>query len=136
MAAQPHSPITGELREHDAECSGAGLLSDTAIVSDAPAAHVEELRAHYVQVEFTVAADGSVQDARLVDRDANERYAPEILHAVREARFRPKLVDAPAGRGAGNNLSRSVLDGRLARMTLTSRSSSMGSRRRRPLQFT
>jgi TonB family protein len=63
------------------------------IVSDAPAAHAKELQAHYVQVEFTVAADGSVQDARIVERDANDRDAQEILHAVREARFRPKFVD-------------------------------------------
>ena len=63
------------------------------IVSDAPAAHAKELQAHYVQVEFTVAADGSVQDARIVDRDANDRDAQEIFDAVREARFRPTFVD-------------------------------------------
>jgi TonB family protein len=63
------------------------------IVSDAPAAHAKELQAHHVQVEFTVAADGSVQDARIVAPDANDQNAQEILHAVREARFRPKLVD-------------------------------------------
>jgi TonB family protein len=63
------------------------------IVSDAPAAHAKELQARYVQVEFTVAADGSVQDARIVERDANDRDAQEILDAVRAARFRPKFVD-------------------------------------------
>jgi TonB family protein len=63
------------------------------IVRDAPAAHAKELQAHYVQLEFTVAADGSVQDARIVERDANDRDAQEIFDAVREARFRPKFVD-------------------------------------------
>jgi TonB family protein len=63
------------------------------IVRDALAAHAKEPQARYVQVEFTVAADGSVQDARIVGRDANDQDAQEILHAVREARFRPKFVD-------------------------------------------
>jgi TonB family protein len=62
------------------------------IVRDAPSAHAE-LQARHVQVEFTVAADGSVQDARIVDRNANERDAQAIFHAVRAARFRPKFVD-------------------------------------------
>ena len=31
------------------------------IVADVPAVHAEEMRSHYVQVEFTVAADGSVR---------------------------------------------------------------------------
>jgi tetratricopeptide (TPR) repeat protein len=63
------------------------------IVRDAPTAHAKELQAHYVQLEFTVAADGSVQDARIVERDANDQDAQEIFDAVREARFRPKFVD-------------------------------------------
>jgi tetratricopeptide (TPR) repeat protein len=71
------------------------------IVSDAPAAHVKELQAHYVQVEFTVAADGSVQDARIAERDANDRDAQEIFDAVREARFRPKFVDGQPAAAPG-----------------------------------
>jgi tetratricopeptide (TPR) repeat protein len=63
------------------------------IVTGAPAAHAEKLQAHHVQLEFTVAADGSVQDARIAERDANDRDAQEIFDAVREARFRPKFVD-------------------------------------------
>jgi TonB family protein len=48
---------------------------------------------HQVQLEFTVAADGSVRDARIVERDTRERYARDILKAVRDSRFRPKFVE-------------------------------------------
>ena len=60
------------------------------IVSDVPAVSAEAMRSNYVQVEFTVAADGSVRDARIVDHDTREQYAQEIFHAVRASRFRPK----------------------------------------------
>ena len=63
------------------------------IVSDAPAEHAEGVQSHYVQFEFTVAADGSVKDARIVDRDTSDNYAQEIFAAVRASSFRPKLVD-------------------------------------------
>jgi TonB family protein len=66
------------------------------IVADVPAVHAEEMRSHYVQVEFTVAADGSVRDARIVDHDTRDGYAQEIFDAVRAARFRPKFVDGQA----------------------------------------
>jgi tetratricopeptide (TPR) repeat protein len=62
-------------------------------------AHVptqEETRSHYVQTEFTVAADGSVSGARIVDHDTRDRYADDVLDAVRAARFRPKFVDGQA----------------------------------------
>jgi hypothetical protein len=48
---------------------------------------------HHVQTEFTVAADGSVRDARIVEHDTRDRYASDILKAVRESLFRPKFVD-------------------------------------------
>jgi TonB family protein len=44
-------------------------------------------------MEFTVAADGSVRDARILDQDTRDRYARDILKAVRDSRFRPKFVD-------------------------------------------
>jgi len=66
------------------------------IVSDALPAHAAEVQSHSVQVEFTVAADGSVRDARIVDHDTSERHAQEIFNAVRAARFRPKFVDGQA----------------------------------------
>jgi tetratricopeptide (TPR) repeat protein len=62
-------------------------------------AHVatqEETRSHYVQTEFTVAADGSVSGARIVDHATRDRYADDVLDAVRAARFRPKFVDGQA----------------------------------------
>jgi tetratricopeptide (TPR) repeat protein len=62
------------------------------IVADVPV-DAEEVQSHYVQVEFTVAADGSVRDARLVAHDTSDGHAQEIFDAVRAARFRPKFVD-------------------------------------------
>jgi tetratricopeptide (TPR) repeat protein len=56
---------------------------------------------HYVQTEFTVAADGSVRDARIVDHDTRDRWARDILKAVRDSRFRPKFVDGQAVAAAG-----------------------------------
>jgi TonB family protein len=66
------------------------------IVANVPAVAPEETRSHHVQVEFTVAADGSVKDARIVNHDTRDRYAQDILSAVRASRFRPKLVDGEA----------------------------------------
>jgi protein TonB len=59
------------------------------------------MRSNYVQVEFTVAADGSVQDARIVDHDTREQYAQEIFDAVRAARFRPKFLEGQAVAATG-----------------------------------
>jgi hypothetical protein len=62
-------------------------------------AHVPTLAAavdtesRYVQTAFTVAADGGVRDAHIVDHDTRDRYARDILKAVRDSRFRPKFVD-------------------------------------------
>ena len=66
------------------------------IVADVPAVHAEEARSQYVQIEFTVAADGLVRDARIVDHDTSDQYAQAILDAVRASRFRPKFVDGQA----------------------------------------
>jgi len=49
--------------------------------------------AQFVQVEFTVDADGGVSAARIVDHDTSKRFAGQVLGAVRGARYRPKLVD-------------------------------------------
>lgn len=71
------------------------------IVVDVPAGSAEETRSNYVQVEFTVAADGSVRDARIVDHDTREQYAQEIFAAVRASRFRPKFTDGQAVAATG-----------------------------------
>ena len=63
------------------------------IVAHTPPQSVEETRSHYVQLEFTVESNGSVSDARIVDHDTRDRYADDVLDAVRESRFRPKFVD-------------------------------------------
>jgi hypothetical protein len=43
------------------------------IVGDVPAVSAQETQSHYVQVEFTVAADGSVRDVRIVDHDTRKQ---------------------------------------------------------------
>jgi TonB family protein len=63
------------------------------IVTHIPAVAPQDTRFHHVQVEFTVAADGSVRNARIVEHDTHDRYARDILDAVRDSRFRPKYVD-------------------------------------------
>jgi tetratricopeptide (TPR) repeat protein len=63
------------------------------IVAHIPGMPPEETRTQHVQVEFTVKADGSVADARIVEHDTREQYARDILDAVRVSRFRPKFVD-------------------------------------------
>jgi tetratricopeptide (TPR) repeat protein len=60
-----------------------------------------DTRSHYVQMEFTVAADGSVHDARIVDHDTRDRYARDVLKAVRDSRFRPKFVEGQAVAATG-----------------------------------
>ncbi len=60
-----------------------------------------DTQSHYVQTEFTVAADGSVHDARIVDHDTRDRYARDIFQAVRDSRFRPKFVDGQAVAATG-----------------------------------
>ena len=71
-----------------------------SIVAHVPV-QAEQARSHYVQVDFTVAADGSVTDARIVGHDTQDRYARDILDAVRDSRFRPKFVDGQAAPAPG-----------------------------------
>ncbi len=66
------------------------------IVANVLALPPEQTQSHHVQIEFTVAADGSVSDARVVDHDTRDRYADEIFDAMRAARFRPKFIDGEA----------------------------------------
>lgn len=47
----------------------------------------------YVQLEFTVEADGSVSGASIVEADATERQKSQALEAIQAARYRPKFVD-------------------------------------------
>lgn len=66
-----------------------------AIVAHVPM-QAAEVRSHYVQVEFSIAADGSVSGARIVDHDTRDRYARDVLQAVRASRFRPRFIDGQA----------------------------------------
>jgi len=63
------------------------------IATNIPGVVPQDSRFQHVQVEFAVAADGSVRDARIVDHDTSDESARDILDAVRESRFRPKFVD-------------------------------------------
>lgn len=47
----------------------------------------------YVQLEFTVEADGSVSGARIVEADATDRQKSQALDAIQAARYRPKFID-------------------------------------------
>ncbi len=47
----------------------------------------------FVQMEFTVTAEGLVKDAKILETDAHSRHASEILSAIRDARFRPKFLN-------------------------------------------
>jgi tetratricopeptide (TPR) repeat protein len=71
-----------------------------SIVAHVPA-QAREAESQYVQVELTVAADGSVMDAHIVSHDTRERYARDILDAVRNSRFRPKFVDGKTVAASG-----------------------------------
>jgi TonB family protein len=55
-----------------------------------PPAEVEE---RFVQVEFTVKADGTVKDARVTDSNGTPRQVSQTLDAVETSRYRPKFVD-------------------------------------------
>jgi TonB family protein len=63
------------------------------IVTYVPVVAPEDTRFHHVKVEFSVNADGSVRNARIVEHDTRDRYARDVLDAVRDSRFRPKFVD-------------------------------------------
>jgi TonB family protein len=60
-----------------------------------------DTQSHHVRIELTVAADGSVRDARIVDQDTRDRYARDILEAIEHARFRPKFVEGQAVAATG-----------------------------------
>jgi TonB family protein len=92
------------IREVQGPSSSASALSfpvrvyypTPSIVAHVPAQPPEQTKSHYVQIEFTVAADGSVSDARVLDHDTRDQYAHDILKAVRAARFRPRFVEGQA----------------------------------------
>lgn len=63
------------------------------IVAHIPGVPPEETRAQHVRIEFTVKADGSVAEARILEHDTRERYARDVLDAVQVSRFRPKFVE-------------------------------------------
>jgi hypothetical protein len=51
----------------------------------------DQIVERFVQVDFTVQPDGTIENARLVDKDASERQASQTLQAIKDARYRPKF---------------------------------------------
>jgi tetratricopeptide (TPR) repeat protein len=47
---------------------------------------------HYVEIEFTVRADGQVDSERVIIREPGKSAADETLLALKAARFRPRMV--------------------------------------------
>ncbi|MGH8178027.1 MAG: energy transducer TonB [Steroidobacter sp.] len=54
--------------------------------------HAAETLERFVEVEFTVRADGRVDDERVLNRDAGKSLVDETLSALHAARFRPRVV--------------------------------------------
>jgi tetratricopeptide (TPR) repeat protein len=50
----------------------------------------------YVEVEFTVRADGRIDRERVVTRDPGKSAADETLQALQAARYRPRMVEGAA----------------------------------------
>jgi len=56
-----------------------------------PAAAVRNRQNGWVEVEFTVAADGSVQNAKVVGAQPARTFDREAINAIEAARFEPRL---------------------------------------------
>jgi len=56
-----------------------------------PAAAVRSRQNGWVEVEFTVAADGSVQNAKVVGAQPARTFDREAINAIEAARFEPRL---------------------------------------------
>lgn len=61
-----------------------------------PATDAEGFVEHFVEVEFTVAADGRVRDLTLVASDLPEKSSRRIVRVIKEARYRPRFVGGAA----------------------------------------
>lgn len=81
VAPAPPEPV-GETRE-------ARVLTPPS--PSYPAEAARSRRSGWVEVEFTVAADGSVQNARVMASEPARLFDREALNAVQRARFEPRL---------------------------------------------
>ena len=50
----------------------------------------------YVEIEFTVRADGRVDRERVLIREPGKSAADETLQALQAARYRPRMVEGTA----------------------------------------
>ena len=58
----------------------------------------------YVVTEFTVAADGTVKDAKIFDSKPGNDFDYTAIKAIRRAKFRPRIVDGEPVDTAGEQL--------------------------------
>jgi protein TonB len=49
-----------------------------------------------VTVEFTITADGSVEDAKIVEADPSRVFDRAVLRAIRRWKFAPRIVNGRA----------------------------------------
>jgi tetratricopeptide (TPR) repeat protein len=52
-----------------------------------------DMEEHFVYVQFTVAADGSVRDEQVIEASAPEPLVRQTIYAIRAARYRPKFMN-------------------------------------------
>ena len=69
-----------------------------------------DTEARYVEVEFRVHADGTVDTERVVQRDLGKSAVNEVLNALSVARYRPRFVDGRAVDTDGVRLSQPIPD--------------------------
>jgi periplasmic protein TonB len=107
QAAQPAAPATATQTPASTPPAAAAASSELRAVSTpAPKYPAEALRAGQsgeVQVEFTVGADGSVSNARVVRANPPRVFDREAVAAVRRWRFQPVSAPVTTRRTIGFN---------------------------------
>jgi tetratricopeptide (TPR) repeat protein len=61
-----------------------------------PATSAERFAEHFVEVEFTVTANGEVRDVTLTASDVPGKTSKQLVRAIKGARYRPRFVDGVA----------------------------------------
>jgi len=86
-AAPPPAAATGASRE---------AAATTPPVPDYPLAAARNRQEGWVEVEFTVAPDGSVQNAHVIGSNPTRIFDREAINAVQRAKFEPKMQNGEA----------------------------------------
>jgi protein TonB len=58
----------------------------------------------YVIVEFTIAADGTVKDAFVLESEPSKIFDRAALRAIRKWKYKPKVEDGVAMERSGNRI--------------------------------